>query len=203
MPYPAEYSSKVFIPLPADEAVKTVIGDSYNPETALNVIKMFAGTDDLFAATIGLVKAVFQTGGIDPKAREIIILRSATILNVPYEWQANAKMPTNAGLSHDEIAAASAEGPVTGIDPEYVLLCKATDELSLTGTLTDETLTSMLRRYDEIIEVGDRYVQWCSKHLPVSPTVSGADRYQLRTRCCSTTAHNIEQEASDGLHALQ
>jgi alkylhydroperoxidase family enzyme len=112
---------------------------------------MFAGTGDLFAATIGLVKAVFQAGGIDQKAREMIILRSAKILNVPYEWQANEKMARNAGLSNDEIAAASADGPVTGIDPEYVLLCKATDELSLTGTLTDETLTSMLGRYDEII----------------------------------------------------
>jgi hypothetical protein len=28
---------------------------------------MFAGTEDMFAATIGLVKAIFQTQGIDPK----------------------------------------------------------------------------------------------------------------------------------------
>jgi len=63
----------------------------------LNFIKVFAGTDDMFEATIGLVKAIFQTQGIDPKLREMIILRAATILNAPYEWQASAQMAKNAG----------------------------------------------------------------------------------------------------------
>ena len=151
MPHPTKYTSTVSIPLPPDEEVRKVIGDSYDPAKALNVIKMFAGTGDLFTATIGLVKAVFQAEGIDPKAREMIILRSAKILNSPYEWQANATMASNAGLSNDEIEAASTDGPVTGIDPEYVLLCKATDELSTTGTLTDQTLTEMLRKYRETV----------------------------------------------------
>ena len=42
-------------------------------------------------------------------------------------------------------------------------------------------------------EVGDRYVDWCSKHLPASATVSGADRYQMRNSLLhagSTTAQN-------------
>jgi hypothetical protein len=60
-------------------------------------------------------------------------------------------MAANAGLSSAEIEAAAQEGPVSGINPEYVLLCKATDELSTTATLTDETLTEMLDRYDEVI----------------------------------------------------
>jgi hypothetical protein len=113
------------------------------------VIKMFAGTGDLYEATTGLVRAVFQTNGIDPRSREVIILRSAKILNVPYEWQANAKMAANTGLSQDEIRAMTSDGPVSGINPDYVLLSKATDELSTTGTLTDMTLAEMMRRYDQ------------------------------------------------------
>ena len=70
------------------------------------------------------------------------------MLNCPYEWQANAVFAHNVGLSDAEIAAASADGPVSGIDPEYVLLCRATDELSTTGTLTDATLAEMLKRYE-------------------------------------------------------
>jgi NAD(P)-dependent dehydrogenase (short-subunit alcohol dehydrogenase family) len=38
---------------------------------------------------IGLVQAVFQAKDIDPKMRELIILRSAYLLDCPYEWQAN------------------------------------------------------------------------------------------------------------------
>jgi alkylhydroperoxidase family enzyme len=151
MPHPTEYTSTVSIPLPPDEVVRKTIGDSYNPAKALNVIKMFAGTGDMYAATIGLVNAVFQAEGIDPKAREMIILRSAKILNSPYEWQANARMASNAGLSNDEIEAAATDGPVAGIDPEYVLLCRATDELSTTGTLTDDTLANMLQKYGETV----------------------------------------------------
>ena len=103
MAKPAHYTSKVAIPLPSDDAVRRIIGNTYSPEKTLNVIKMFAGTEDMFAATIGLVKAIFQTQGIDPKLREMIILRAATVLDAPYEWQANTQMAKNAGLSTKEI----------------------------------------------------------------------------------------------------
>ncbi|MBC8456962.1 MAG: hypothetical protein H8D67_03070 [Deltaproteobacteria bacterium] len=42
--------------------------------------------------------------------------------------------------------------------------------------------------------VGDRYVDWCAAYLPKSPTVSGADRYQMRNALLhsgSTTAQNL------------
>jgi alkylhydroperoxidase family enzyme len=112
---------------------------------------MFAGTEDMFAATIGLVKAIFQIQGIDPKLREMIILRAATVLNVPYEWQANTQMAKNTGLSSKEIDAAGSAGPVTGINPDYVLVCEATDELSMSGTLRDETLSELLKRHGDTI----------------------------------------------------
>jgi alkylhydroperoxidase family enzyme len=148
---PANYTSKVAIPLPSDDAVRRVIGNSYSPEKTLNVIKMFAGTEDMFTATIGLVKAIFQTQGVDPKLREMIILRAATVLNAPYEWQANTQMAKNTGLSAKEIDAAGSDGPVVGINPEYVLVCKATDELSKSGTLQDETLSELMNRYGDAI----------------------------------------------------
>jgi alkylhydroperoxidase family enzyme len=148
---PAQYTSKVAVPLPSDEAIRRIMGNSYSPEKTLNVIKMFAGTEDMFAATIGLVKAIFQTQGIDPKLREMIILRAATVLNAPYEWQANTQMAKNTGLSSKEIDAAGSDGPVTGINPDYVLVCEATDELSKTGTLRDETLSELLKRHGDTV----------------------------------------------------
>jgi hypothetical protein len=60
-------------------------------------------------------------------------------------------MAKNAGLSSKEIEAAASDGPVDGINPEYVLVCKATDELSTSGTLRDETLSELLDRYGESI----------------------------------------------------
>ena len=149
MAHPTQYASKIAVPLPSDDAVRAVIGDSYNPAATLNVVKMFAGTEDLFGATVGLVKAVFQAEGIDPRTREMIILRAARVLNASYEWQANVQMARNVGLSAQEIDAAAGDGPVTGLDPDYVLACKATDEMCTTGTLLDETLAELLARYGE------------------------------------------------------
>ena len=151
MAHRKRYTPQVAIPLPSDESVRRIIGKSYDAEKTLNVIKMFAGTEDMFDATIGLVKAIFKAQGIDPKTREMIILRAATVLDSPYEWQANTQMAKNVGLSPDEIAATASDGPVVGIDPEYVLVCKATDELSNSGTLRDETLSELLEKHGETI----------------------------------------------------
>ena len=151
MAYPTAYTSTVAIPLPSEQAVRQVIGKSYDPDKTLNVLKMFAGTEDLHEATIGIVKAMFQAKGVDPKIREMIILRAAKVLNAPYEAQANVRMAKNAGLSATEIDAAATDGPVSGINPEYVLVCKATDELSNDGTLRDETVRELLDRYGETI----------------------------------------------------
>jgi alkylhydroperoxidase family enzyme len=148
---PTHYTTQVAIPLPSDADVRRIIGKSYDPEKTLNVIKMFAGTEDMFGATIGLVKAIFDAQGIDPKTREVIILRAAAVLDSPYEWQANIQMAKNVGLSANEINAAASDGPVFGINPEYVLVCKATDELSSSGTLRDETLRELLDKYGETI----------------------------------------------------
>src|SRR5580692_6162275 len=151
MAYPTAYASTVAIPLPSEQVVQKIIGKSYDPEKTLNVLKMFAGTDDLFEPTIGIVHAMFQAKGIDPRTREIIILRAAKVLNAPYEAQANVVMAKNAGLSSAEIDAAATDGPVSGINPEYILVCKANDEFSNGGTLRDETLRELLDKYGETI----------------------------------------------------
>ena len=151
MARPTGDTPQVAIPLPSDAVARRIIGKSYDPEKTLNVIKMFAGTEDMFDATIGLVKAIFNAQGVDPKTREMIILRAAAVLDSPYEWQANTQMAKNVGLSPNEIDAAASDGPVVGVNPEYVLVCKATDELSTSGTLRDETLSELLDKYGETI----------------------------------------------------
>ncbi|MFD7614419.1 carboxymuconolactone decarboxylase family protein [Streptomyces sp. NPDC059828] len=150
MAMPTAYATSISVPLPCDDDVERVVGDGYDPGTALNVVKMFAGTEDMFPALLGMVKAVFGTEGIDPKHREVIILRAASVLDCPYEWQANVQMGANAGLTVEQIAALAADGPVEGLDDEYALLARATEELLRGGTLGDPTLRSMLDTYGEV-----------------------------------------------------
>jgi alkylhydroperoxidase family enzyme len=109
---------------------------------------MLSGTEGMFEGVLGLVQKIFGAAGIDhPKHRQLIVLRVAVALEAPYEWQANSVLARNVGLTEAEIAAAGAHGPVTGLDPDYVLVCTAADELSRDKTLTDETLSALLAKY--------------------------------------------------------
>ena len=146
MARPMPYTTQVAISLPSEEEIKRVVGEKYDPND-LNVTKMLAGTGDCFAATVGLVKALFSAEGVDPKLREMITLRIAKLRSAPYEWEANAKMAANIGLSPSEIDAAASDGPVENVNADYVLACKATDELSKTGTLLDDTLSGLIERF--------------------------------------------------------
>jgi alkylhydroperoxidase/carboxymuconolactone decarboxylase family protein YurZ len=148
---PVEGPSQVTIPLPTDEEAGRIIGAGYDPKMTLNVNKMMAGTEDMYPPTAAFIKAIFQAEGIDPRTREMIMLRAAKALNSAYEWQANVILGKNAGLTDEEIEAAASDGPVAGVKPDYVLVCKATDELSQMATLTDATVAELLERYGAVI----------------------------------------------------
>jgi alkylhydroperoxidase family enzyme len=143
---PTPYHASVVVPLPDEDEIARSFGDGYDPDTALNVLKMMSGTGDFFPALIGMVKAVFGERDIDAKHREVIILRAASLLNCPYEWQANERMAHNAGLTASEIEAIAGDGALglDSLDGDYQLVIAATDELLGSGTLTDGTLQSLL-----------------------------------------------------------
>jgi alkylhydroperoxidase family enzyme len=144
-------SSLVAVPLPSDEELRRVMGASYDPGKTLNVMRMFAGTDDMYPAVVSFIKAIFQARDVNPKLREMIVLRVATKYHVLYEWQAQSTLARNVGPSSEEIDAAASDGPGLGIDREYRLAWKATDEICIEGTLCDETLCQLLSQYGETV----------------------------------------------------
>ena len=148
---PKPYEAKHALPLPSDAEIDKVLGASYDPDAVTNVVKMLAGTHDLCDAMLGLVRAVFMAEGVDPKLRQVIILRAATVLNAPYEWQVNVPLSLNHGLTFAEIDAIGLDGPVAGIHGDYMLLCRATDELSKHHTLTDLTLSALRTRFGDVM----------------------------------------------------
>jgi alkylhydroperoxidase family enzyme len=152
MAIPADYTATVRVPLPAPDVARAnfeaSVGAAFDPEQTLNVVQMLSGTEGMFGGVLGLVQKIFGPEGIDnPKHRQLIVLRVAVALGAPYEWQANSVLARNVGLTDAEITAAASDQPVTGLDPEYVLVCAAADELSRDKTLTDETLTALLAEY--------------------------------------------------------
>ena len=151
MSLPSPNSSLVTVPLPTEENLRRVIGISYDSDKTLNVMKMFAGTDDMYPAVIGFIKAVFHAQGVNPKLREMIVLRVAAKYHVLYEWQAQSTLASNVGLLPGEIQAAASDDAIEGIDADYRFAWKATDEICIEGTLRDETLRQLLARHGETV----------------------------------------------------
>jgi hypothetical protein len=154
MNFPTTYAATVTVPLPDDEVIRPVIeayyGGTYQPDTTLNVVKMFAGTGAHFPGVIDVVNAIFGPDGINPMHRQTCMMRVAKALNAPYEWQIHSAIGRNVGLSEDEIAAFASDGPVTGVASDYILLCRAADELANDKTLSDKTLSELLTTFGEV-----------------------------------------------------
>lgn len=153
MNFPTTYAAAVTVPLPDDDVVKEVVeayfGGTYQPDATPNVVKMFAGTGAHFSGVIDTVNAIFGPDGINPKHRQMCMMRTAKAFNAPYEWQMHSAIGRNVGLTEDEIAAIASDGPVTGIDSAYVLLGRAVDELASAHTLTDDTLGELLSTFGD------------------------------------------------------
>jgi alkylhydroperoxidase family enzyme len=151
MAVPRTDPSLVTVPLPSEEELTRVIGESYDSDKTLNVMKIFAGTNDMYPAVVEMIKALFEAQGVSPKLREMIVLRVATKYHVLYEWQAQSMLARNVGLSPEEIRAAASDDAIEGIDADYRLAWKATDEICIGGTLYDQTLCQLLARFGETV----------------------------------------------------
>ncbi len=142
------YESSVSVPLPSHEELSLLRNLALKSGGDLNVSRMVAGTDDMMLGVVMMVRGVFGAKGIPKQSRELIILRTAMLLDCPYEWQQNTQMAKNAGCSEEQIQAVASEEPVTSLGDELNLIMLATDELTNVGTLTDLTLQQLLNRYE-------------------------------------------------------
>jgi AhpD family alkylhydroperoxidase len=136
------------IPLPSEAVISQRLGPSYDAARTLNAAKMLAGAGDLAKPAIDLMHAIFKTAAVDAKTRELIIVRTAKAVGCEYAVRAGSVIAANTGLTAEEIGAALGDAYAGALTPEYMLLCRLADELSIGGNLSDATLSALLARYD-------------------------------------------------------
>jgi hypothetical protein len=146
-PFPQYRPWKVAVPLPSDAELSPQTRELLSQGAPIHVLRMFAYAQDMFPGIDLLIKDVFTAGGVDPKLREIIILRTAFLTNCAYEWEANEIFARNVGLTDEQIALLCTDGPVTGLDPVGNLISRATDEITQQVAISDDTLAQLLERF--------------------------------------------------------
>jgi len=80
----------------------------------------------------------FRTGNLDPKIRELVILRIATLSGSSYELFHHLPAAKVAGLSDREISAITSTQP-SGLDKKLSVIIQLVDDCSQQGRISDST----------------------------------------------------------------
>ena len=92
---------------------------------------------------------------LPPKTRELLILRTAHLIDAEYEWAHHVEPAKAAGLTDAEIARIK-EGPrASGWSEEHRAVLEAADELRREAFITDATWATLQKYYDtkQLIEI--------------------------------------------------
>src|SRR5580658_2434058 len=74
------------------------------PEPRINLFRMLANAPALIGPTLRLGEAILTKSDLDPKLRELVILRAARVTATEYEWVQHEGIARLVGLSDEEIA---------------------------------------------------------------------------------------------------
>jgi 4-carboxymuconolactone decarboxylase len=135
------------IPLPSDAELSAEAREILAALPPLNVFRMMANAPASLKPLLEFATSILFGSLLDPRKREIAILRVAHVTGSEYEWVQHVAVSKHAGLADAEIAAIRVPGPVTGLDAEGRLLCRVADEISRDVRLSDEALQQILDRY--------------------------------------------------------
>lgn len=141
-------------PLPAGErdelaeellqGVRTPSGDD------LNIFATLVRHPKLFRKWLPFGGALLYRGALDPRLRELVVLRTAWRCDATYEWGHHVDIARELGFAAEEIDATSTEelDAFAWSDLERALL-RAVDELHTTATIGDEVWAVLAAGLDE------------------------------------------------------
>ena len=128
--------------------IRTVFTRFGRGTPAGNDFKTLARHPELLKNVVPFATYISSQSGLEPRHRELLILRAAWLCRAPYVWAHHAAMATRVGFSPGELHRV-AEGPdARGWDPFESLLLRTADELFVNSFITDETWNALAARYD-------------------------------------------------------
>jgi alkylhydroperoxidase family enzyme len=104
-------------------------------------------------AMTSLLVALLENGRLDPRLRELAIMRIGWTTNSVYEWTQHWRVATNAGMTPEDIVgvrdwvAHAAYGPI-----ERAVL-QATDETVLSGVISESTWENLRELFPDDAEL--------------------------------------------------
>jgi alkylhydroperoxidase family enzyme len=115
---------------------------------ALRLFRLWARHLPMAEALRGMGRYVFA-GTLDPRDRELLILRTCARCGAEYEWGVHAVFfPARVGLTAEEVAA-TATAPPTQFAPRDALLVALADALHDTSAVPDALWSELAKNWNE------------------------------------------------------
>jgi AhpD family alkylhydroperoxidase len=134
---------------PAREALARVPGP-------LNVFRMLAHAETAFRPWLAFGGAILSSLELDPRLRELVILRVARHSGAEYEWLQHVAIARATGATAEEVEALERDDAAAAcFGGEEQLVLRFTDEVVREVRASDETLRAMRERFSprEIVEL--------------------------------------------------
>ena len=113
-----------------------------------NVLGVLAHHGELAAAWLGYNGMLLDRPALDPRHRELVILRVAWRCRSDYEWDQHVRAATQLGVSAAQIEAVRGDPAASTWSPLERSLLAATDQLLIRHRVEDSTWSALARELD-------------------------------------------------------
>lgn len=126
-----------------------------NMSSALNIFTTLGHHPRLLKKWSEFGGVLLYRGELDPREREILILRTGWNCQSDYEWGQHKAIGLAVGMTEKDIDATTLDPAAAGWDDGDALLITAADELHADSKLSDATYAALEKRYNkkQIIEL--------------------------------------------------
>jgi 4-carboxymuconolactone decarboxylase len=128
-----------------------------SPLEPLVLFRTLAVHDELFSRMRPLGAGILGHGRVEPRHRELMILRTCARAGAEYEWGVHAvAFGDSVGLSEDQLAATAGGSPEAACwSQDERALIRLADELHDTGGVSDATWTALGKQFtdDQLLEL--------------------------------------------------
>jgi AhpD family alkylhydroperoxidase len=135
-----------------------------NARGNLNVYRALANADKVFTGWMVAGNAALTSPVLPTRLRELVVLRTAHLMDCSYELGQHRDVARTTGMSSDEIDAVLSENDwqKTAFEPNEVAVLQLTSELLTTRTVAADTFDRVLRALGseacvEVLMVINRY----------------------------------------------
>lgn len=131
------------IPYPDVDALSVETREALGKIRSINVFKLAAWADGMAPSFFGFVNAIFAKTSLDPKLRQIAILRVGHICKSRYETFQHEKLAKIVGLTEEQIAATRDGKSIQALDERQTAVLRFAEEITVDIKVSDQTFAAM------------------------------------------------------------